>query len=331
MNLSVIIPSFNAEHIIEKSLSAIFNQSLAPTEYEVLVINDGSNDSTHQTLQELQNTYTFQYICFSQNQGVAKARNEGSKQAKGQILVFIQDDIIVEHDFLKQHLRVHQQFPEEKTVVVGFTHWHPDLRKTSLLEYLDKGQQFDFDRFLNAHQSKKIVPADHLLFYTSNLSLHKSFLLAQGGFDENFFVPGVTAYEDTELAWRLKKAGMAIYFNPHAKAGHFHQRDLRSMINRRYAEGMMTHRLYQKHPDFSWSGESQSFWYNLSRLKLGALFDRLRLPIVFFTSIIFNPLIVWPLEKLALAVQDTWNIPLLYKIVLGYHYNRGFWKGLFMR
>ncbi len=329
--LSVIIPCYQAEKTVARAIEHVFSQSLSQELYEVIVIDDGSTDGTADVLKRLQDTYPFVLITNPRNSGAARTRNTALQAVQHEIVVFIQDDIYIEQDFLKVHYDAHQAHPEEQAVIVGLTYWYEGLPRTPFLRYLDHSEQFDYERFSSLEPgSDGLIPADYLLFYTSNLSLKTSFIRSEGGFEESFVLPGsgIAVYEDTELAWRLHKRGMQMYFAPHARAGHDHVRDLDSIKKRKYAEGLFTHILHKKHPDFSWAGEKRSFLYNVSHLKLGALFDRYRLLLVIITSVIFNPVVVWPLEKIAQRVQYRWNVPFLNKIVLGYHYNRGYWKGV---
>lgn len=332
--LSVIIPCYQAEKTVTCALEHVFSQTLPGELYEVIAIDDGSTDATQDILKELQKTYPFVLLTNQQNSGVAFTRNRALEAAQHEIVVFIQDDIYVEPDFLKVHYDAHQAHPEEQAVVVGLTEWYEGLPQTPFLTYLDHSEQFDYERFGSLQpDSDGLIAADYLLFYTSNLSLKTSFIRSEGGFEESFVLPGsgIAVYEDTELAWRLHKKGMQVHFAPQARAAHDHLRDIDSIKKRKYAEGLFTHILHNKHPDFSWAGEKGSVWYNLTHLKFGALFDHYRLLLVIITSVIFNPIVVWPLEKIAQRAQDRWNIPFLYKVVLGYHYNRGYWKGLFAK
>lgn len=332
--ISVVVPCYNSVQTIEKSLQHTFDQTLSSELYEVIVVDDGSTDGTGELLQSLQKKYTFTLLLEPQNRGVAASRNKALQLVMNDIVVFVQDDIYVQNDFLQIHHDAHIAQPEETSVVVGFTYWYEGLPQTPFLKYLDQHEQFDYQRFAEVPVNEVgLIPADYLLFYTSNLSIKTSFIRSVGGFDESFVMPGsgVAVYEDSELAWRLKQRGMRVFYAPLAKAAHDHLRDLDSIKKRKYIEGIFTHLMWQKHPDFSWSGEKSSLIYNLTHLKLGALFSRFRFFLVVITTILFNPVIVFFLEKIAQRWQYQKNSPLLFKIVLGYCYNRGYWRGFWTR
>ncbi|MBU0708461.1 glycosyltransferase [Patescibacteria group bacterium] len=315
MRLSVIIPVYNGEETIKRSMEAIFNQTIERKVYEVIVINDGSTDGTQVILQRLKSSYTFQLITQA-NLGAAISRNQGIKKASQEIIVLIQDDIIVDPNFLAEHLRFHQMHDRENTAVVGFTTWDPRMRITPFMRWLEHGgPQFDYDRI------KGKLEVDHLAFYTCNLSVRRSFINKVGLLNENFSLPGVTAYEDTEWGWRLAENGLRIWYNLSAIAYHHHPRTLVDVCQRRYREGKMSHVLYEEHPGLKMVGENDSWLHNLTHLKTGFLTDKTRYQL---TRLVFNRFTFWPLERLARFCETRINFPLLYKIVCGYWYNKGY-------
>lgn len=328
MKLSVLLTAYTNEKIVPFAIEAIGAQTLDKDLYELIVIDDASRDGTYDVLRSLSQAYPMKLLRNETNHGSAYSRNRAAAEAKHELIVFVQDDIIIERDFLEKHRTAHVALDDEKAVVAGYTYWHPDLEKTPFMDYLDEGQQFDFGRFEHTHENEHgLIPADRFLFYTSNLSMRADFFRSVGGFDEEFMAPGIAAYDDTELAWRMYKAGMQVYFSPSAKAGHLHQRTLESLCKRKYAEGLLSWKLQKKHPDFSWSSERESLWHNIRHLKLGALFGRLRVPFIILTTILINPVVMALLEPLAKKLQYKKNIPFIFKAVLGYYFNKGYWEG----
>lgn len=318
MKLSVIVPTYNQAQILPKSIHAIFHQTLSLTQYELLLINDGSSDETEIIVEGLARKYPFRYFTQA-NRGPAAARNKGIKEARNEVVVLIQDDMIATPNLLAEHLRFHKLYPQEKIAVVGFTTWSREIKITPFMHWLEHGgPQFDYDRI------KGQLEVDHLAFYTCNLSLNRQFLLKNGLFDESFYVAGSTAYEDIELGWRLQKKGLKILYNSQAIAYHYHPKTLKSVCQRRFFEGELSHKLYQKHPDFKMHGRKDSLWYQVKNLKTAFFSDHQRFLI---TSWFLNKSIIWPWEKLAYFVEDKFNFPLLFKLVCGYHYLRGMRQG----
>lgn len=315
MKLSVIIPTYNRGDVLSRAIEAIYNQTMNRRDYEVLVINDGSTDQTGEVVKKLRQNYPFHYH-YQKNSGPAVARNWGIKKAKGSIVILTQDDIIATPSFLAQHLSFHENFPQENIAVVGYTTWHPELGITPFMRWLEHGgPQFDYDRLRGR------LEVDFLAFYTSNLSLKRDFVLQNGLLDEDFYVPGSTAYEDTEWGWRLSKKGLRILHNPEAKAYHFHSRDLKSVCQRRIHEGRIFHLLIKKHPEFRWKVKGESWWHRLAHLKTDFLPEHFR---VILSRILLKSFLIFPLEKLASFLQDKIYSPVLFKIVCGYYYGLGY-------
>lgn len=92
MHLSIVIPAFNAEEYLGECLNSLLQQGLAPEKYEVLVIDDGSTDSTAKLVQNYHKDHPHIKLIQQSNQGNGAARNTGLKKAVGTYLYFIDAD-----------------------------------------------------------------------------------------------------------------------------------------------------------------------------------------------------------------------------------------------
>ena len=213
MKLSVIIPTHNRSAILRTCLEKLMLQE--GVDFEVIVVDDGSTDDT-----ELVVTRHFKQVRYikqpASQQGVA--RNNGAKEATGDILLFIGDDIFADPGFLMQHMDVHHQNSGEEVVCLGYTTWDPELDINPYMKFLEaSGWQFAY-KLLNRGFVKH--PEPYKFFYTSNISLKKSLFLKEG-FDTHFHEYG---WEDIELGYRLwKNHAMHLYYEPDAKAWHHHE------------------------------------------------------------------------------------------------------------
>ncbi len=106
MELSVVIPAYNAEATIEATLLSVLSQTREPD--EILVIDDGSTDSTLAILGRYQSRIT---ILRQSNAGVAAARNVLCEQAKGQLIAFLDNDDIWHRRYLEVQCRLYEEFP----------------------------------------------------------------------------------------------------------------------------------------------------------------------------------------------------------------------------
>ncbi len=250
MDITVIIPTYNRCEILKLCLQKLCNQTLAKDKYEIIIVDDGSQDETKKVTEKALQTSGIKWkYFFQENQGQGIARNLGIKKANGNVIAFIGDDIIVDKHFLEEHLRMHKKFDQTNVGVLGFIDWHPDLKITPFMEWLTNGSsifgkfgghQFAFEKL----QGKKWT--DYNFFYTSNISLKKE-LLQKHQFDTSFQNYG---WEDIELGYRLtKEENLQLRYNPHAIGYHHHQMDETSLAPRMRMIGKSSHIFHQKYPE----------------------------------------------------------------------------------
>lgn len=229
--ISVVISTYNRREILCKCLNALNRQSVEPYRYEIILVNDGSTDDTEQSINEIRGLLKFSFRYIRQNnKGPAAARNVGINNAKGEIILFLGDDIIAERDLLAQHLKSHNQYLENHIAILGYATWVKDLKITPFMYWLEHGgAQWRFNEF--EHGSR----IEWKYFYTCNLSLKKAFLLENGLFDEDF---PYAAYEDSELGYRLTQKGMIIMYNRNAIGYHDHKSSLKDACKKSYYSGI---------------------------------------------------------------------------------------------
>jgi GT2 family glycosyltransferase len=137
----------------------------------------------------------------------------GIREAASELVLFTDDDIIPGPTLVAEHLDWHRRFPELSTAVLGQVTWDPDVDPTPFMKwYGSDGALFGF-----AHLAGR-TEISYKYLYSCNLSLKTEFLRKYGTFDEDF---KVAAYEDSELGYRLGKAGMRLFYKPEALAYHY--------------------------------------------------------------------------------------------------------------
>ena len=98
MQLSIIIPAYNAEHYLGECLDSCLNQDLPVEDYEIIVVNDGSADATLEVAEKWAGLHNNIKVLSQENQGPSIARNKAIDLAQGEFIMFIDsDDYIVEH------------------------------------------------------------------------------------------------------------------------------------------------------------------------------------------------------------------------------------------
>tara|TARA_B100001059_G_C17829753_1_gene583815 strand:+ start:1339 stop:2133 length:795 start_codon:yes stop_codon:yes gene_type:complete len=104
MLISIVIPTYNRAHYLLECVNSILKQS--HTEFEVLIISDGSTDNSKEEIAKL-NDPRIKFIELDRNYGYpAKARNEGIKLSKGDFIAFCDDDDLWHEDKLKKQIEV---------------------------------------------------------------------------------------------------------------------------------------------------------------------------------------------------------------------------------
>lgn len=99
--LSIIIPVYNVENYIRRCLDSIFNQK-SSIRFEVLLINDGSTDSSGEICDEYQLKYSNVFVTHTENRGVSKARNLGMSLSRGDMLYFVDPDDYLSNEFFSK-------------------------------------------------------------------------------------------------------------------------------------------------------------------------------------------------------------------------------------
>ena len=100
MKLSIIIPMYNVELYIEKCLLSCLNQDVSSSEYEIVVVNDGSPDNSLQIAEHIASTVGNVTVVSQENGGLSVARNTGLMHAKGEYVWFVDSDDWIEENCL---------------------------------------------------------------------------------------------------------------------------------------------------------------------------------------------------------------------------------------
>ncbi len=266
--LSVVIPTYNRLPQLRQCLDALYWQSYPLADYEIIVVDNGSTDETPRFLADVKPPPDVTLFTLRETKrGPAAARNHGIRHARGHIVLITGDDITAPPDLLEQHAAWHRRLPDEHVAVLGLTTWDPHKPVTAFMHWLENGgPQYKFGSITD----KDNVFYGH--FYTSNVSLKRSFIIAVGLFDEDF---PYASHEDTELAYRMSRMGMRLVYNEHAVGYHDHYTTLDSALRRMEkvgeTEGMYRLKAHGEAPDTALLHEPSALRRILGRVKFNAL------------------------------------------------------------
>ena len=271
MRFSVIIPAYNAERTLSSCLEALVDQSLPKQDYDVIVVDDGSTDSTS----EITKRFNVKYI-FQTNQGPAAARNKGAREAVGDIILFTDADCIANHNWIREMAGAFRD-----TDVVGVK----GAYKTGQKELASRFAQAEFeDRYDLLKKSTSIDMID-----TYSAAFRRDVFLKMGGFDESF---PVANNEDTDLSYRLAADGYKLVFNPGAFVYHTHPDTLRKYLKLKFRRGYWRMVVYRRYPD-----KAVKDSYTPTVIKIQAILMAFSLPILllswFVPSLIYLALLAW--------------------------------------
>lgn len=211
--LSIVLPTYNRRKRLERVLAGLDRQTLPAETFEVVLIDDGSKDDTAEWLSKNDERAYFVKWISQNNAGPAKARNKGIENARGELILFIDDDVEPTPELLAEHLAWHDA---ERDIVV--------LGPLASLEHYDQPWVAWEQEKLEA-QYASMLRGDweptFRQFWTGNASVARAHVEAAGGFDPSFL-----RAEDVELGRRLHERGLRFRFNPKARGLHHAERSL---------------------------------------------------------------------------------------------------------
>lgn len=224
--ISVIIPAYNAAQTIGPCLRALSKQTIASSQYEIIVVDDGSSDGTGDLAEK-----AGARVISQSRSWPATARNAGIDSAKGEIVCFTDADCAPEPDWLEEITA-----PFENPAIVGCkgtyaTHQSEIIARFVQLEYEDK---YDLLR-----------KQDHIDFIdTYSASYRRDVLIANDGFDQKF-----PYLEDQELSFRLSARGYRMVFQPGATVYHIHSETLLDYLRKKFRIGYWKAQVVRRFPE----------------------------------------------------------------------------------
>jgi len=224
--VSVVVCAFNAQRTLEDCLDSL--KDLNYPNYEVIVIDDGSTDSTPEIAQR------YEYVRYirQENMGLSIARNAGIEAATGEIVAFTDSDCVADADWLTYMVA---KFLSTGLSAIGGPNFPPP--EDSLIPSCVAASPGGPTVVLLSDEV-----AEHIA--GCNMAFRRDALLEIRGFDSLFRV----AADDVDLCWRLQNKGYTIGYSPAAVVWHFRRNTIRAYLKQQRGYGKAEALVYFKHP-----------------------------------------------------------------------------------
>lgn len=217
VRISAIICTFNRSSYLQKAVQSLIDQTLETSEYEILVVDNGSVDNTRQVVDEQLKVVGNLHYIYEPKIGLSQARNTGWKAARGEYIAYLDDDAIATTDWLATLLHDFQNITPQPGCIGGKIDpiweierpsWLPD----KLLPYLTI---LDW--------SHKLILIDESQYVAgANISFTRQALDLVNGFQPKFGRKGKNLLSNEELVVQnqIRRQGLAVYYDPQAVVRH---------------------------------------------------------------------------------------------------------------
>jgi glycosyltransferase involved in cell wall biosynthesis len=262
--ITVQLCTYNRRSLLGRVLQALFDQDLDKDAYEIVLVDDGSTDGSYEEIIAPLHPPCAMHVVRQKNAGLARGRNVGIARARGEIILFMDDDVLATPGLLSAHVCFHQSHPRS-------------ICRAGVINVAS------FDNLPPARYSWRNYSGAY--FWTTNVSLPLALVREAGDFDERFREYG---WEDLELGFRLRKMGVPSILARDAIVYHFKppvpRANVAAMIRQARAQGRTAVQFLDKHPHWRvalatgqiaplrmWSGVARAAgWPRLLRRIAGA-------------------------------------------------------------
>lgn len=224
-HVSIIIPVYNKVEFTSKCLASVIENTPAYFDYEILVVNNGSTDSTISVVESfIQRVSNIRLINLDTNLGFAKANNIAVQKAKGKYLILLNNDTEAQPGWLEHLVQTAIQDPSigavgSKLLFPDNTVQHAGVVICNRLNKEGTGELVATHRHYKADPLNPIVniPQEYQVLTAACLLIPKNLFLRMDGFDERFW----NGYEDVDLCLRISELGFKLVYCPKSVLIHY--------------------------------------------------------------------------------------------------------------
>jgi GT2 family glycosyltransferase len=251
--ISCVICTYNRVGLLRRVLEAFLGQTLPRTEFEVILVDDGSSDDVGSLAAHYKTILPLRLIR-QENLGLGAAKNTGVAAAKAPIVLFMDDDDTPAPSLLAEHLRAHAAYPRENIAVLGRTNLHPEIANLPLMRFVtDVGcYLFSYARI----EDESVL--DYTWFWGGRSSCKRALLPGPRPFNPVFRF----GCEDIELGYRLSAVGLRVVYHRSAVTTMLRAFSLDEFCRRTEMQGRSNWLFSRLHPAPEiqvWTGVEEAF------------------------------------------------------------------------
>lgn len=212
-DISIVIPVFNKWKYTYNCIESL-KENIKNISFEVIVVDDGSNDETKLMINNIKNII---YVKNEKNLGFVGSCNAGAKKAKGQYVVFLNNDTYIKKNWLNA---LWNTFQNNKNIgLVGSKLIYPDgkLQEAGGIVWKNKNA-WNYGRMQNPNSFEFNYLKDVDYCSGASIMIPKDIFEKLDGFD-TIFSPGF--FEDTDIAFRVRQLGLRTVYQPKSELFHF--------------------------------------------------------------------------------------------------------------
>ncbi len=223
VQFSIIIPIFNQRSQLELTLKKFSLQDYPEDDYEIIVVDDGSEDMADSFDTEWQGRFQNIKIIHQKNSGRSAARNAGLSKAQGEYIIFCDGDRFPQCNYIRLYQDAIKENNDNPWIVyIGCPmDYYGKLKdiddEQKVIRYSRASKYYKKVTNLYDQNGNTSSEVDWATFLVGNSCMHSSMLRMVNGFDENFSTWG---FEHFELAYRMKDKGFSFHMCPNIKNFH---------------------------------------------------------------------------------------------------------------
>lgn len=251
--VTVVVLTRNRRKLLEKCLSTLMAQDCAPFEFEVVVMDDGSEDDTREAVEALTQRHANLRYVYQPHRGIPAARNRGLAEARGGLVAFVADDYELAPDYVPTVRRLFDEQPEMKVLRfkvvaagknfsdrVGHMYYTYSVLQRLIPASADTSGFLD--RLRTVARYREEATTDHHLEAAGGAAYRREVFDVAGTFDESLL-----RGEDSDFAARLRRHGIPILYYPFHCIRRHYEPFFREALAKSFRAGMNSYRYHRKH------------------------------------------------------------------------------------